>query len=213
MMFRRDPSPFVFVHIPRTSGVALCASLGGQTGVKVSAPADRHMRAAVAPLVIGEDVWAMAKKFSIVRNPWDIVASDYRLTASQAGIGSATQNMTAGWDARVARLQADRSFERFVAEEYLGQFSGIVPGGFWRTWCTDEDGVEMGIRPIAFEQLADPATWTELLDWLGLQACPRLRINRSPAIPAEWTAELIRRVGELCCEDVARFGFSPPTTA
>ena len=105
-------------------------------------------------------------------------------------------------------MQADDSFERFVREEYLGEYSGLLRGGFWRTWCCDDAGAELGVQPLRFETLHE--TWPLLLRALRLPTTSRPAVNASPPLPVTWTPALIDSVGTLCCYDVARFGYRPP---
>lgn len=205
MMFCRGEKPWIFLHIPRTSGVALYATLGILPGVVVTE--QRHLTARYAPTTLGEALWCRAFRFAFIRNPWNIVESDYRMTRQQAceGLHRSLQASDL-WQQRLQRMRQNDTFERFVREEILGEYSGLKPGGYWKTWCCDEDGQEMGVEGFRYEDL--PRLWPELLARLGLPTdLPRLKLNTSPHYPVQWTDDLRREVGELCRYDLEKFGY------
>lgn len=62
----------VFIHIPRTGGTSIEASLGIQMGND-----DKHLSASEIRAQLGEQNWQKSFVFSFVRNPWDRMVSLY----------------------------------------------------------------------------------------------------------------------------------------
>jgi hypothetical protein len=194
-----------FIHIPRTAGVAITTALRDRLPEPaVDTVMQRHMRAVDLKLLLG-DSWERLYRFAVIRNPWEIVASDWRLT-----IGSLADlrllHLPSAWRDRLTRAERDRGFERFVREEYLGDFCGLAAGGFWRTWCLDADGRDLAVDVWRFEDL--PRRWIALCDCLELEiSLDHLNATDVPREKTPWTTALIDAVGELCCEDCSRFGY------
>jgi hypothetical protein len=105
-------------------------------------------------------------------------------------------------------MRRDSSFERFVNEEWLGEYSGIDEGGLWRTWCCDEEGESLGFVPLYFESL--PRAWRAFCACIGLEYRPLPRLNEAAEENPEWTSELIEGVAALCRLDLQCFGYSIP---
>ena len=71
---------YLFIHIPRTAGVAITRALAGVSShCVVDLTAGRHMTAAALKERLG-DRWHQFRPWAVARSPWDIVLSDYRLT-------------------------------------------------------------------------------------------------------------------------------------
>ena len=72
---------FVFVHINKTGGMSIEKALGFTE--------KQHFTAIESLQMIGAKKWEKVFKFSIVRNPWDKVVSQYfhRLKTNQIGLG------------------------------------------------------------------------------------------------------------------------------
>lgn len=67
--------PWIFVHVPKTGGIAMKRSLGRfDTFYK---PPTAHMEARTILKNVGEADWARCFTFSVVRNPWDRAVSAY----------------------------------------------------------------------------------------------------------------------------------------
>jgi len=205
---------FIFLHIPRTAGESIEWGLVATCPNAVAHVYEwRHIwgRSIVSRLPELRRGWGSLRKFAVIRNPWDLIASQYRhITQSAARMTPRTRlTCTAGWIDEMKRVAAYGSFERFVDADYLRAHRYIRPGGFWSTWCEGALGEGIGVRPIRFDDLVDE--WPKVCDSLLI---PRFRLphrNASQPEPVNWTQGLIDRIGELCCHDVVTFGFKPPT--
>ena len=67
-------SKLIFIHIARTGGTSIEASLVGKDWWLVD-PSSKHISAKQARDLYGKDIWEAYTKFSVVRNPWDRVVS------------------------------------------------------------------------------------------------------------------------------------------
>jgi hypothetical protein len=179
---------FAFVHIPRTGGLSLTRELAWRfiDDCVVDTTWDRHPTAADMRRRIGP-AWRGMFKFSIMRSPWEIIESFYRLCLRD----SATTGMPPRWASQCARA-AGGTFEEFVHREFLS--GAIHRGGFWKTWGASE--VEV------FQYPGGQA----ILDRLGIGRQLTV-LNSAPDCPAEWTPRTIDAVRMLCCEDFRRFGY------
>ena len=209
---------FLFIHIPRTGGTSITEALlrAAHPHAIVDnfdlkhAGAERIREAIVYPQPLDRQ-WDRLYRFCVVRSPWEIAASDYR------NIRRCARGLT--WDAPLRwqrdwcnhiRHVATLDFGQFVEIFYLTRATARVrPGGFWPTYCQDRCGRELGVEAIRFEDLS--ARWLEILARCNLDPIDLPHVNGAdPEIPTPWTPDLVKGVGELCCEDVARFGFEPP---
>jgi len=64
----------LFIHIARTGGTSIETAFAGMDWYCIDMPT-KHLSASQARSRYGEDVWNSFIKFTVVRNPWDRVAS------------------------------------------------------------------------------------------------------------------------------------------
>jgi hypothetical protein len=95
---------------------------------------NKHVTARQARQIVGESIWNQAYRFTILRDPWEIVASWYRHCQVPADI----EHSTAAW-AQYQRRIASMSLEQFVANE----LASFVPEGGFLLLYANEDGVEV----------------------------------------------------------------------
>lgn len=206
---------FAFVHIPRCAGLSLTRTLAELSVVScvVDTCELRHATAGQIAALVGSP-WSGWFRFAVMRNPWRIMESDYRLCLRDVAFLSV---LSGPWASRV-RAAVEGDFAAFVRREYLqGQLS---PGGFWATWVGEEQ-----VEHVPFDALE--SVWTapypgSICDRIeavsgkpfqswggGVGAAPPLpRINHAgPVAPVSWTADLIRDVRELCADDLNRFNY------
>lgn len=205
---------FAFVHIPRCAGVAITVALRPHLSEHcVIDLVHRHRWGWQIRDQVGVATWRSLYRFAVIRPPAEIIESDWRLT--QQGIKAwfpggkppdvSRAPLDARWYDRLARVAQYRDFDRFVREEYLGEYSGVGVGGFWRTWCGDRDpreGQDLGIETIRFAEL--PSRWPELCDRLGVPRCDLPRLNHAPGPRPVWPAGLLQAVEAHCAGDLAR---------
>jgi hypothetical protein len=104
-------------------------------------------------------------------------------------------------------MRDEPGFEPFVHREICDPRYSRIRGGYWRTWCTD-GGRNLGVEPIRYDVLED---WDEVAGSLGLPACELPRVNQTPNVEMpDWTPEAIEAVGQVCGDDVERFGWKHP---
>jgi hypothetical protein len=69
-----DSRELLFIHISRTAGSSIETALVGKDWWLIDSPT-KHISAKQAREHYGESIWTTYNKFSVVRNPWDRVAS------------------------------------------------------------------------------------------------------------------------------------------
>ncbi len=108
---------YLFIHIPRTAGVAITRALAGVSShCVVDLTAGRHMTAAVLKKRLA-DRWDQFRPWAVARSPWDIVLSDYRLTLRDLQVGALQARLAPGWRGRLERMRDEPGFEAFVHRE------------------------------------------------------------------------------------------------
>ena len=194
-----------FVHIPRTSGLSVCASIAAGcpaasvalvTAYSPWLPINRHSRAVGLQYVISD--WSLIKKWTIVRHPFDIVSSTYRLIKHTAHHPT--------WNDPVAMACQERAkrhtFESFINEE-LGFLR--VNGGYYRHWCMDGDA-NLGVVPFRYDEV--DGRWGEIADLAGFSSlAPRIAANQSQGDSPQWTPALMNIIADWCKDDFDRFGW------
>lgn len=199
----------IFIHIPRTGGISITSALAASSlHPYVNVDDHRHDYARTIRFRLGTESWNRKFVFSVIRSPWEIVASWYRLAKRDLAAMKTNPDFAAldnAWTRYLRVFEADMDFGAYVKRDILGGIIGVAPGGFWRTWCCAVDGADLGVQPYRFETLQ--ARWREIAVKCGCPAAQLPHANGTKQEPAPWTPELVAAVGELCQEDVARFGF------
>lgn len=67
LIYSEGGIPYYFIHIPKTGGKSVVASL--------NIPYDNHASAAVLKRWVGEENWSRSFSFAFVRNPWSMLVS------------------------------------------------------------------------------------------------------------------------------------------
>jgi len=203
---------FVFIHIPRTAGTAITLALAQQyPDAIVSLFGNKHADALRScDYFRSGSEWLSAFRFSMIRSPWEIIASDYRhtLAAAMAATPASRLECTSEWWLRMQRVRGYAGFTEFVRLEWLCEHSLLRPGGFWRSWCQGPEGEDLGIVPYRFDQLSD--AWAQIRGALGAGDLPLPAPTPTPQIETTWTPALVDAVEERCQGDVTRFGFPLP---
>jgi len=193
---------FCFVHIPRTGGVSISRALLPHLTEHAHANlVDRHTRAIDLLREIGPHNWKRLFKFAVLRDPLAIIESDWRLTLRDASRPeSELSGVTTKWLVRCLRVAQHLQFERFVEEDYLGKYSGVRPGGFWRTWCLAPNGDDLGIKPVPFDLLG--RAWPVICAQIGILPTPLRQLNAAPGEGPKWPEYLKPWVLNYCAGDV-----------
>ena len=75
---REANRPFIFIHINKTGGTSISRALkirrNPTTPINIT---KNHRTAMQTKEVVGKEVWDKAYKFTVVRNPWSKVVSEY----------------------------------------------------------------------------------------------------------------------------------------
>jgi hypothetical protein len=206
---------FVFVHVPKTGGTSLALAyeararpddiLIGDTpkarrrrhrlaGVQTAGRLWKHSRFADIAGLIPEDDLAAARVVTLVRNPWDRVASYWAWARTQ--------------DFDHPAVQAARAldFGGFLADPAVAASLRAHPVS---AYLRDPQGRVRLDLALRLEHLPEDLPRLESL--LGIPLAPLPRAN-----PSDWggdrrafyTVSTRDRVAELCAEDIARFGYS-----
>jgi len=139
--------------------------------------------------------WKEIYKFAVMRNPWHIMASHYRLSRLL------NEELNLPFDDYVRR--------RFINNRHRHRLQRFR--GFWRAYCGDKEGCDCGINLIPFEELTDrwPSICRRILP-PHIERKPLLHINQGAKTRIKWTEKIIQEIGDFFCDDVDRFGFVPP---
>lgn len=205
---------FIFVHVPKTGGTALALALEARAaaddiligdtpkarnrrrliaGARTAGRVWKHSRLRdVEGLVTGQEIadWFV---FTIVRNPWERMASYYHWLQTQ------------GFDHPAVQLAKSCSFAAFVADPVTEAGFRANPYG---AYVSDGGGRERCAMWLRHERLDEDARL--LGERLGLRLPALSRVNASPR-PADWRGlyddSTAARIADYCAEDIARFGY------
>lgn len=208
-----SPSKFVFIHIPRTAGLSITQALAsrvlelGDVTINISGIGDqpsgwwRHTRACELAETIPQ--WDSLYKFAVMRNPFEIVESFWRLVQRDRVLLQRPQPEFP---------KSAREYWAFVEQTSRMTFEEWVPwhfrylegsGGFWRHWCCGRDGADLGVMPVRFDRLREE--WPQICQRLGVRRLDLPHVNTALG-QSEWTISSVRTLSELCSNDVQRFG-------
>jgi|GEM_PF-3524243 len=205
---------FVFIHIPRTGGISITSALAASAPQScVHIENHRHDYAWIIRHRLGTECWNRKFVFSMIRSPWEIIASSYRLAKRDVAAMKVDQHFAAmdnTWTRYLRTFEVDMDFGTYVKRDILSGITGVAQGGFWRTWCCDAiDGADLGVTAYLYDRLE--IDWPIIAARCGVPDAHLPRLNTTDPEPAPWTDELVAKVGDLCKDDILRFHFSPPS--
>jgi hypothetical protein len=205
---------YVFVHIPKTGGTSMALALearamkddiligdtpkarrrrGRLAGVRTRGRLWKHARIADIEGLLPSEVLDGLLVFTMVRNPWDRMVSYYHWLRAQT------------FDHPAVRLARAVEFGAFLVHpETRATFARERYGDYLR----GSDGVERAAVFVRLEHLAEDLAPIERHLGFRLELPHANRSDR----PADWRACYTEAgaalVGELCGEDIARFGYA-----
>lgn len=179
--------PFAFVHINKCGGSSIEIALGLPK---------RHLSAPEMRQAIGAEEWARRYTFSVIRNPFDRVASIYyyRVRTDQTGLAGRHLSFNR-WVARVwgegdTRYMDDPRLFRPCAH-----------------WLCDEDGRPMVDDVARLETLE--SDWRRIAARLGVASTlPRTNRNTHPPHRAIFSDEARALVEMAFADDLGLFGYA-----
>jgi len=203
---------FLFLHIPRTSGISLCNTFIRNYPEEIhqlnlcmgrlTHELWRHSRAYLLQDLIDE--WGTLRKFTIVRNPWRLIESNWNyflhVLANQKHTFCYLRER--GAVEEIQRITA-QDFNYFVQTHYK-----FLIKGFYHFWClhpgTDAD---LGVQAFKYEELDEQ--WPNLCGLMQLpEDTERIRMNGTPLQFDEiWSADSIDYIQEKCRHDFELFDY------
>jgi chondroitin 4-sulfotransferase 11 len=180
-------APFVFVHINKTGGSSVEKALGLPF---------QHRTALEIRADLGQRLWDERFKFTVIRNPWDKVASHYhyRVKTNQTGLGDHPIPFTE-W---VRRAYGDRE------PRYHDQPKMFMPQV---DWICDESGTVIVDFIGRFERLNDD--FHTACQHIGRRAeLPHLKKSQNRDYRREYDTASVDIVAERFAGDVSEFGYS-----
>jgi len=205
---------YIFVHIPKTGGTALALALEARaaaddiligdtpkarrrrhrlTGVVTAGRLWKHSRLADIEGLVARAELPRFRVFTIVRNPWERLASLYHWLRVQS------------FEHPQVRLARGLDFAGFLAAPEVAEAFRASPSA---AYVTDGAGTEHCALWLRHERLAEDLPRLEAL--IGLRLPALARVNASDR-PADWrrlySDASAARVAEICAEDIARFGW------
>jgi hypothetical protein len=201
-----------YVHIPRCAGMSITTALATAIpDAQVDTEQNRHDYAKYIRSRLNPSCWERTFRFAVIRSPWEIVASMWRL-AKRDVAAMATDPVFAaqqtGWTEYLRQFALDQDFDHYVERDVLGGVTGVAMGGFWRTWCCGRYGKDLGVTPYRYARLRDD--WPVIAAKCGCRDLELPHLNGTSPEPAPWTRTLVQQVGHYCWEDIQRFGYQPP---
>lgn len=204
---------FIFVHIPKTAGTALTLAYEGRAmaddiligdtpkarrrrhrlrGAKAAGRLWKHSTLADIDGLVTPAFIAGAFVATLVRNPWDRMVSYYRWLRVQE------------FDHPAVRLAKSRDFGGFLAAPHTREAIAANPYGRYVTAADGYEHCRAFIRLERFAQDAEPL-WAHLGFRLDL---PRVNVSdRHRDYRRYYSDADAARVGDICAEDIARFGY------
>jgi hypothetical protein len=206
---------YIFVHIPKTGGTALALALEARAmaddilvgdtpkarrrrarlkGVRTAGRLWKHATLAEGVGLYSEDQARDYFTFTLVRNPWDRLVSYYHWLRVQR------------FDHPAVALAQGLEFSAFLrAPQTQASIGAAAYGSYLRL----ADGQEQARAFLRLEHLQEDAAPLEA--HLGFRITPLPRVNAS-ARGRDWRLYYsdadAALVGQLCAEDVARFGYA-----
>jgi hypothetical protein len=205
---------YVFVHIPKTGGTSMALALearamkddiligdtpkalrrkGRLRGVTTAGRLWKHSRLSDIAGLLPEETLAAMFVFTMVRNPWDRMVSYYHWLRVQ------------GFDHPAVGLAKTQDFSAFLNHPATrATFAGERYGDY----VAGPDGGERAAAFVRLEHLAEDLAPVEAHLGFRLALPHANRSERSADWRSCYSDADAALVGELCREDIARFGYA-----
>ena len=198
-----DSLRFVFVHIPRTGGTSVEVALAaharrpiGRTAHGNTVLPHKHDTALEIRALLGSE-WERYFRFSIVRNPWERMLSDYHFFRS---VGP---QLYPEFSAREQRLADDAL--RLPLDAWLAQNAETLRM-CQLDYLTDTQGELLVNYVCRLENLE--ADFAEVCRKIGVEvALPWLNQTQHPPVESAYSATSAELVRRYCALDIVHFGY------
>lgn len=204
------PERFLFIHIPRTSGTAIKRAFMRQALRSdlwenvllnmTNKPFSLRRHVTLSELADAEFAIDRQPVITVVRNPFDIIGSCWRLVCRDHA--DRRRFKAESWREFCNHFFA-AGFEQFVLEHFA-YLQGR--GGFFGHFC-EVDG-KSPVQVFQFEMLN--RDWPQLAKILQMSGERPLGNSAVGCGKENWTEALIKHVAELCRGDLERFGYQIP---
>jgi Sulfotransferase family len=186
----------IFIHVPKCAGMSIAISLFGNLG-------GGHLRAEDYQIIYSPREFARRFKFTLVRNPWDRLASAYSFLKS----GGMNAHDRAFADCHLSRYD---SFEEFVMDWVNPQNVKLYHHFQPQVHFLCVNGRPPRLEFVGFfENLA--ADFAVICERLGVKAelgsMNKTNVERVD-YQARYTERMIRIVADVYAQDIAMLGYN-----
>jgi hypothetical protein len=162
---------YVFIHIPKCAGTSIHRALGILHD-RLSLPVDpkryhKHSKACDVRRILGP-IWDQSFKFSMIRNPWDLMVSSYHWWLTHAARYRSLAVQT-------AQVREMGSFAKFMQSKFGTKMINEQPGEELLDWISDDHKITVDLVG-RYETLDQD--WIRICEKLGVEHIPLGRENR-----------------------------------
>jgi len=198
-----DSHRFVFVHIPRTAGTSVETALASYARTRVTFTAhectvlaDKHASARELAAIVGAS-WPSYRSFSIVRDPWERMLSDYHFFLAAGPL------LYPEFSPRERRLTDEAAEHGF--DDWLHRNADHLAMS-QTDYLTDESGRCIVEHILRFEALAED--FARITSLLGISCdLPCLNRTEHPSPREAYSAAGVELVRRRCAADLRSFGY------
>ena len=162
---------FIFIHIPKTGGTSITKALMPFLGIKDLTGKDshedplyHHRTAQEIKKIVGEKIWNSYFKFAVVRNPWDLMVSEFHYFKNTPYL----KNIVPKYDEKIKNYSTFRTFieaeEKNTEKPYL-------------KYILDENGKNMVDYVATLENI--DSDFEKIIQRIGLRGLKMIHDNQS----------------------------------
>ncbi len=188
-LHKGESKDFVFIHINKTAGTSIIKVIGK--------PFRKHLTAKEIIKTIGQEKWDNAYKFTVVRNPWDKVVSQYKHNIKMNSNNMAKKHIEfKDWVSSTYGEKKD--------PKYYGRPQMFLPQV---EWLKDFDGKIDIEKIIRFENLNEGIN--DVFKTLNIEhQLPHVNKTHKSNYKDFYDTETKNIISEWFHEDIAVFGYS-----